>query len=217
MSRDNEHPVDDFVRRAVGVDDQAVASTWSASEAKKALLQEITAMPTEAPDYQPTRQRFTFRRLAVVGAVGVMTLGTGVMAVAERGPFDDPVQDACEPDVGENYPTQECADYVIPQAVEQIEQDGTAEAREAIADGVVSRDEYDAAAERWKQCAIDNGLTTFQLVPEDREIGFAYAAQWKHVEGLDDEEMFAINDRCAEQHFRLLNRIWEAQHFPVGR
>ena len=153
MSRDNEHPTDDFVRRAVGVDDEAVASTWSASEAKKALFQEITAMPTEAPDCQPTRQRFTVRRLALVAAVGVMTVGTAVMAVAERGPFDDPVQEACEPDAGENYPRQECADYVIPQAVEQIEQDGTAEAREAIADGVVSRDEYAAAAARWKQCA----------------------------------------------------------------
>lgn len=146
-----------------------------------------------------------------------MTIGTGVMAIAERGPFDEPVREACEPDIGQNYPSQECADHVIPQAVEQIEEHGTAAARAAIADGVVSRDEYDAAAERWKQCTIDGGLTTFRLLPEDREIGFAYASGWEHVAGLDDEEMLAISDRCSEQHFDQLNRIWEAQHFPASR
>lgn len=105
------------------------------------------------------------------------------MAVADRGPFDDPVREACEPPVGENYPSDDCA-------------------------------EYDAAAERWKQCAIDNGLTTFELVPEQREIGFAHVSQWVHIEGMSHDEMFDINDDCAELHFHQLNRIWEAQQFP---
>ena len=199
------------------MDEEEIASTWSASEAKQALLQEITTMPTDATDPQPARPRLTFRRLAVLAAVAAMTIGTGVMAIAERGPFDDPVRESCEPDIGQNYPGQECADHVIPQGVEQIEQHGTAEARAAIADGVVTRDEYDAPAERWKECAIDGGLTTFRLLPEDREIGFAYASGWEHVEGLDDDEMLAISDRCSEQHFRQLNTIWEAQHFPSSQ
>lgn len=55
MTRDDEHPIDEFVRRAVGVDEEDVASTWSASEAKQALLQEITTMPTDVTDHRPTR------------------------------------------------------------------------------------------------------------------------------------------------------------------
>lgn len=216
MTHDREHPVDDLVRRAVGIDEDAVASEWSASEAKQALLQEITAMPTDTELTEPrsVRSRLTARRLIVVAAVATMTVATAVMAVADRGPFDDPVREACEPAVGENYPSDDCAEYVVSQAIDEIETNGTAEAQAVIADGVVSRDEYDAAAERWKQCAVDSGLAAFELVPEQREIGFAYASQWVHIEGMSGDEMFDINDDCAELHFRQLSRIWEAQQFP---
>lgn len=49
MTRHTDEHLDDLVRRAVGVDDEEVAAAWSDSEAKTALLQEITAMPTSPP------------------------------------------------------------------------------------------------------------------------------------------------------------------------
>lgn len=93
MTPDHEHPIDDFVRRAVGVNEERVASTWSASETKQALLQEITAMipqPTETAS--STKARLPRRRLVTFVAVAVLALsavGVGASTLFTQSTFDD--------------------------------------------------------------------------------------------------------------------------------
>lgn len=78
MTHDHEHPIDDFVRRAVGVDEEKVTAAWSASRAKQALLQEITSMPPTtirepAINTQPaSRPRWLRRVPALAGVVSLI-------------------------------------------------------------------------------------------------------------------------------------------------
>ena len=84
VTHDREHPIDDLVRRAAGVDEDAVAARWAGSEAKQALLQEITAMSsgTDLTQHRASRPGLTTRRLVVAAIVATMTIGSVTAAVA---------------------------------------------------------------------------------------------------------------------------------------
>lgn len=72
-------PIDD-VRELAGIDREQLASSWADSEAKKAIFEEITAMPVQtAPDPRPSRT--PKRRLIPAIALGLMMLGGGAYAV----------------------------------------------------------------------------------------------------------------------------------------
>lgn len=88
MSRRDEHPLDDFVRRAVYVRDEDVANSWSGSDAAEALLQEITMAPHDTID-QPVTERSHGRvRRVTASAVLAGLLAAAVLLVAS--PFGAP-------------------------------------------------------------------------------------------------------------------------------
>lgn len=93
MSRHNDNPIDDYVRRAVGVDEEDVASVWSASEAKQALLQEITTMnPQPSQAATAKRTRLPRRRLVPVVVAAVLVLsavGVAANTLFTQSSFDD--------------------------------------------------------------------------------------------------------------------------------
>lgn len=85
MTRHNEHPLDDLVRRAVHVRDEDVANSWSGSDAEQALLQEIIMTPHDQARPATRDGRFapggrTVRTAAFAGAV-LAAISVGVVAL----------------------------------------------------------------------------------------------------------------------------------------
>lgn len=77
----HEHPTDAAVRR-LPLDSDEQVRLLSDRDAKQALFQEITAMPTEAPAPERDRTRIPKRRLVTVAATAALTVLTGTIAIA---------------------------------------------------------------------------------------------------------------------------------------
>src|SRR5680860_1310004 len=73
---DHQHS-QDALRRIDPVDRERLIASWSDSEAKQALFQEITTMSVDAPSHQPSEPRAVARKTFVVAAfLGVLGLAT---------------------------------------------------------------------------------------------------------------------------------------------
>jgi hypothetical protein len=68
----DRHETDDALRRLEPIDRDELLSSWSASQAKQALFQEITSMPVGTPS--PARTRIPRKRLVPAVALAVMLL-----------------------------------------------------------------------------------------------------------------------------------------------
>lgn len=88
MTRRDEHPLDDLVRRAVRVRDEDVADAWSGSDAAEALLQEMTMTPHDTTGQTVTERTHRPVRRATASAVLAGLLAAAVLLVAS--PFGAP-------------------------------------------------------------------------------------------------------------------------------
>jgi hypothetical protein len=97
VNRRDEHPLDDYVRRATHVRDEDVADAWSGSDAEQALIQDITMTPsdtTSSTDHRtahaPARRFTAAAILAGVAAAAALVVtspfGTPPPAIAGWAP-----------------------------------------------------------------------------------------------------------------------------------
>jgi hypothetical protein len=220
VTRDNEHPIDDFVRRAVGVDEIEVASVWSASVAKQALLQEITSMsPTTTREPQtntrPTLRRGWLRRLPALAGVAAV-----IAAALLVGPALLLTPDAPSP--AELMLSYESTDRSLSDVLLQA----------AAAAGSAPAEDAQATTWRVETWAMTGGNAPAQMRPEVRQWwrtpdGLYYRAQSGDPLEVGDElrdlpddvdgELVSAADPYGELAARLPSDPQEAADFLAAR
>lgn len=177
--------------------------------------------------------RVTRRRLVTV--LAVVSLGTGAVAVADRGPFGS-VDDACAPVQGRDTPLPECGDLRIDEIIERVEREGTDFERQVLADGQVDRAEYDAAAERTVACmqaGYDQVADGFDVQADINDSIWGPVYGWTvtypdHVnanqvpweQDVPEGQAVEVTDetiqrdpllRCEAEHMADINIVWQNQ------
>lgn len=129
----------------------------------------------------------------VLVAVATLSIVTGAAAVAKVGPFANEWE-ACHEapsEAGRNVPFPECAEFVSERVLAEAEADGSEFERRVLADGVVTRAEYDEAAQRTAACiqdALDEvGATgaTASAAESEWQLGFRYGFQISYPADFD--------------------------------
>ena len=75
---------------------------------------------------------------------------------------------------------------------------------EAFADGVITFDEVETAADRLRACASDGGVTSFTATV--REIGDVYESSYSGAPGE-----YAVIERCELEHLRATIDVFQLQ------
>lgn len=193
----------------------------------KRVATALSEISPERPnlDQEPKPFRIGRRRLVVAIATGAF-LTVGTVAVAQLAPSN--VEAACELPNGE-APGKECSDLMIPIFLDQITETGTVFEQEIAADGVVTRAEYDRAAQALESCALEAGFTDFEafnpsqesrstlerlfgFFTEDPEDGYHFRSSGSNPANADEALM-----ECETAYFDHVHSLWHLQEVVANR
>lgn len=138
-------------------------------------------------------------------AVAVLTATTGAAAIAQVGPFATEWE-ACHAgpsEAGRDVPYPECADFVSERVLAEVEADGSDFERRVLADRLVTREEYDQAAQRTVGC-IRDGLEEASVtgaevaaVESSWQLGFRYGFQVSYPPDVNTDALPWAEDETA--------------------
>ena len=155
----------------------------------------LEADSTDASASRPRAGRRVPRRVAV--GVAVLSIVTGATAIAQVGPFANEWE-ACHAapgEAGREVPYPECAEFVSERVQSEIETDGSDFERQVLADGIVTRAEYDEAAQRTAACIQDGfdeaGLEGVEATAAESswQLGFRYSFRISYPDGVDPDSL----------------------------